>query len=286
MESIGIATSAMLVELNVSCWTARKLDKRVSEEIDVAKNTKARGGNYHKNLLAGSKSLEDVNKYAARVRLWNSLNTLPWSDKGTRLLPMPHFLDYKAKLNEHETEFKNLCNKFFAEYPTLISAAAFSLGDIFNREEYPELDNIMGKFKFSYTFSPVPTSGDFRIDINEQAKTELVQQYETSFNSRIESAMRDMWGRLHECLMHMSERLATAESGKRKIFHDTLLGNAKELIDVLDKLNVTKDPQLEKARRELSTALLLLDTDMLKESDEIRLQTKSKVDAIISKFEW
>jgi hypothetical protein len=65
-----------------------------------------------------------------------------------------------------------------------------------------------------------------------------------------------------------------------------LLGNAKELIDVLDKLNITKDPQLEKARRELSSALLLLDTDMLKKSDEIRLQTKSKVDAIISKFEW
>ena len=286
MESIGIATSAMLVELNVSCWTARKLDKRVSEEIDTAKNTKARGGNYHKNLLAGSKTLEDVNNYAARVRLWNSLRTLPWSDKGVRLLPMPIFLDYKAQLNEHESEFQRLCNKFFVEYPTLISAAAFSLGDMFNREEYPSVEDIMRKFKFSYTFSPVPTSGDFRIDINEQAKAELVTQYESSFNGRIESAMRDMWGRLHECLTHMSERLSTAEDGKRKIFHDTLLGNAKELIDVLDKLNITKDPQLEKARRELSSALLLLDTDMLKKSDEIRLQTKSKVDAIISKFEW
>ena len=77
MESISIATSSMLVELNVSCWTARKLDKKVSEEVDAAKKTKARGGNYHKNLLAGSKSLEDVNKYAARVRLWNTINTLP-----------------------------------------------------------------------------------------------------------------------------------------------------------------------------------------------------------------
>ena len=53
METIGIATSAMLVELNVSCWTARKLDKQVSEEVDAVKKTRARGGNYHKNLLAG-----------------------------------------------------------------------------------------------------------------------------------------------------------------------------------------------------------------------------------------
>lgn len=286
MESIGIATSSMLVELNVSCWTARKLDKRVSEEVDAVKKTKARGGNYHKNLLAGSKSLEDVNKYAARVRLWNTMNTLPWSDKGSRLIPMKHFLDYKAELNNHEAEFNKLCQKFFAEYPTLISAAAFSLGDMFDREEYPEVDHIINKFRFVYSFSPVPTSGDFRIDINEVAKAELVEQYEANFKNRIEDAMREVWDRLHECLTHMSDRLASDEEGKRKGFHATMLGNAKELIDLLDKLNITKDPKLETARRDLSTALLLVDTDMLKDSDEIRLQTKNKVDAILSKFNW
>ena len=36
-ESIGIATSAMLVELSISCWTGRKLDKAVSNEIDASK---------------------------------------------------------------------------------------------------------------------------------------------------------------------------------------------------------------------------------------------------------
>jgi hypothetical protein len=286
MESISIATSSMLVELNVSCWTARKLDKKVSEEVDAAKKTKARGGNYHKNLLAGSKSLEDVNKYAARVRLWNTINTLPWSDKGNRLIPMKHFLDYKAELNTHEVEFNRLCQKFFAEYPTLISAAAFSLGDMFDREEYPELDHIMNKFRFVYSFSPVPTSGDFRIDINEEAKNELVQQYEANFQTRIEGAMREVWERLHDCLIHMSERLENDEEGKRKGFHATLLGNAKELIDLLDKLNITRDPKLESAKRDLASALLLVDIDTLKESDEVRLQTKNKVDAILSKFEW
>ena len=45
-ETISIATSAMMVELNISCWTARKLDKRVSEEVDSAKNTKVKAGNY------------------------------------------------------------------------------------------------------------------------------------------------------------------------------------------------------------------------------------------------
>ena len=45
-----IQNSAMLVDLNISLWTARKMDKKVSQEIDNAKNTRSRGGNYHKNL--------------------------------------------------------------------------------------------------------------------------------------------------------------------------------------------------------------------------------------------
>ena len=41
-----IQNSAMLVDLNISLWTARKMDKKVSQEIDNAKNTRSRGGNY------------------------------------------------------------------------------------------------------------------------------------------------------------------------------------------------------------------------------------------------
>ena len=37
-----IQNSAMLVDLNMSVWTGRKMDKKVSEEIDVAKKTKAK----------------------------------------------------------------------------------------------------------------------------------------------------------------------------------------------------------------------------------------------------
>jgi hypothetical protein len=91
----GIHTSAMLVELNISTWTARKLDKRVSEEVDINKGTQARAGNYNKNLLAGTETLEGIIKYAANARAWHNHQTLPWSDSGVRLLPMASFMDYK-----------------------------------------------------------------------------------------------------------------------------------------------------------------------------------------------
>ena len=47
---MSITKNAMLVELNIGSWTASRLDRGVSEEIDVSKNTKARAGNYRKTI--------------------------------------------------------------------------------------------------------------------------------------------------------------------------------------------------------------------------------------------
>lgn len=288
IDSIGIATSSMLVELNISCWTARKLDKKVSEEVDQAKNTRVKAGNYHKHLLAGNPHLDAVNKYAAKVRLWNTQQTIPWSDNGGRIVTMENLFNggYKRQLDDHKVEFERLADNFIQVYPTLISAAAFQLGDLFDRDEYPEPEAIRNKFRFNYTLIPLPTSGDFRIDIGEQAKNELMQQYEQHFNDRLNSAMRDVWGRLHECLSHMSERLESDENGKRKVFHGTLITNARELVGLLRRLNVTNDPTLEQARRDLEAALTNADTETIKDSDYVRETVKSKVDAIISKYNW
>lgn len=287
-NSIGIATSAMMVELNISCWTARKLDKNVSKEIDAFKNTKVKAGNYHKHLLAGNPHHESVVKYAASSRLWNIKQTMPWSDSGPRIVTMENLFNggYKRELDNRRDEFYRLVDVFLGVYPTLISAAAFQLGDLFDREEYPDVEQVRSKFRFNYTLTPIPTANDFRIDIGEQAKRELVEQYEAAFNERLNNAMRDVWGRLHECLTHMSERLASDEEGNRKLFHGTLLTNARELIDLLKRLNVTQDAKLEDARRDLEAALLNTEIDTLKESDYVRENVKSKVDAILGKFEW
>jgi len=70
------------------------------------------------------------------------------------------------------------------------------------------------------------------------------------------------------------------------MFHTTLLTNAAELVDLLQRLNITKDVKLEAARKELSKAILGLEIDDLKESDAVRKDVKSQVDSILAKFEW
>ena len=297
MSNISIGSSAMLVELNISTWTARKLDKKVSAEVDVAKGAKTSAVNVNKNLLAGTGFLDTITKYAANARAWHLSQTLPWSDNGQRLLPVSNFITYKEQLGKLNENFDALVGKFIEAYPNLVSAAAFQLGDLFNRDEYPEADAIARKFKFNYNFFPVPQAGDFRVDIGEEARKEIEASCNSLSNSRIESAMKDAWSRLHEHLLRMSERLECDEVEdevdgrwervtKPRVFRDTLVENAVELVDMLKHFNITQDASMEQARLALHDAIHGYEASDLRENFVAREAVKRKVDEILGKFNF
>lgn len=276
-----IQNSAVLVDLNISVWLGRKLDRRVSEEIDAAKDTKARAGNYHKQLLPGMGALERLNGIANATRAWHYENTLPWADSGTRLLPMANFFKYKEELRKRQAEFDAAAQEFYNEYPSLISAAALKLGALFSRNDYPSVGDIQHRNRFTYHISPVPQVGDFRVDAPEEAKQELKEQYESYYNDKVQQASRDLWDRLHECLKHMSDKLAGTE---KQIFRDSLVNNTMELCEMLTRLNVTNDPKLEAARQEVEKALVGVTAKDLRKDSDLRHDTKARVDQILSMF--
>lgn len=292
---MSIQNASMLIDLNISTWTGRKLDKRVSEEIDHAKGTKVKAGNYNKQLLAGADKLAEVQKIVSQIRTWHYEQTLPWSDGGSRLLPMKNFFDYKNTLASLEQEFEAAVRDFLKEYPQLVSNSAFALGALFDRNEYPDVGDIEHKFKFRYAFMPLPEAGDFRVDCGDSVKQELEAQYKEFYDNKLKEAMTDMWNRLHETLTHMSDKLANSEQPRKlkngeavhtKIFRDSMVENAVELCGLLTKLNVSNDTQLELARQKLEKAIHGVDAKTLRDSDEVRLSVKKQVDDILSAFNF
>jgi hypothetical protein len=206
-------------------------------------------------------------------------------------------MDYKKQLHALETNYQNLVDKFVVAYPNLVNAAAFQLGNLFNRSEYPEADTIAKKFKFSVNYLPVPMAGDFRIDIEDYIKSEIHQSCQALYEERLNNAMKDAWARLHDCLTRMSDRLAVdlvdadedEDRGKMikpRVFRDSLLENAVELVNLLKHFNLTGDPAMEQARRELSTAITNHDATELREDMLAREAVKNKVDAILGKFSF
>jgi hypothetical protein len=284
-----LSSSALIVNLSLSVWTGRKLDKRVSEEVDQQNSTKTRAGNYHKNLLAGSGKLTEITKIANATRSWLYGVTQPWGDNGDRILNMAYFMEFKDRLADYEGQFGTSVNSFLGDYDTLVAAAAFQLGDLFNREDYPMREAIEAKFGFRYNMIPLPQAGDFRVDIGEEGLKELQEQYEGVLKARVTGAMTEAWERLHDCLSRMSERLTddTDSNGdpKRKIFRDSLIENAVEVCGLLKSFNITGDMRMDEMRKQLEDAMRGVDADSLRDSDSLREQTKRKVDSILSKFD-
>lgn len=275
-----LARKAVLVDLNISSWSGRKLDRKVSQETTQAKGAARDAARVNKNLFAGSDRLERINNFVSLARQEYYSMTLPWSTSGTRLLPFMQFFEFKDWVSQKEQEFTGLVNTFLREYSTLISAQAFRLGTMFDAKEYPSAAELALKFRFSHTIMPLPETGDFRVDAENEFRTELEEQYAKAYAERTSVAMNDLWTRLYDTTKHMSEKCGLEKTQ----FRESTLTNALSLCDLLKKLNVTNDAQLEARRLELERALLGLGIDDLRKDASARKETKTKMDEILGKM--
>jgi len=287
---LNIDTCAMLVEFNASVWTARKLDKTTTNEVVASKNAGAKdAARVNKHLLAGRTELDIIQQAVGRARQFVYDNTAPWSDSGLRLLPTINFMKFTERMNDFEEEMETLVKAFVVIYPTLITAQALALGDMFKRDDYPSANEMMTKFSFRVNYMPVPSSGDFRVDVGNQAQAELKARLESLTQERIDSAMADVRERLSTHLKRMSDRLTTDYIGgeaKQRRFHDTLVDGALELCDLTKALNVTNDVVLETARSQLEQLLVGVTPTDLRKNEAIRQDVKRNVDAILDKFNF
>ena len=283
---MSITARALLVEHNISVWTANKLDKNATDVV-ISQNCAAdKAAQVRKNLMAGSSQRKDIADFAAGCRLWHNTKTLPWANSGARMLPTSMFLHYKHELTERKNQFDSMVSQFLIDYPQLVQISQNYLGSLFNANDYPHVEEVAEKFGYRYVFSPVPDSGHFVVEVEKEELNDLREQYEADFSTRVNDAMKDAWTRLHKTLTGMSEKLTDAPDEKKRRFHDSFITNAQDLCGLLSHLNVNNDPELEKARRGLETALLGTDVDVIKDSEYARGELKAKVDSVLGQFEW
>lgn len=282
---MSITSSALLVELNISVWTANKVDRNATANVTDAANAVRAAAQVRKNLMAGTSARKQIADYAASCRMWHLNKTLPWSDKGSRLLPTSLFLDYKAEANVRKATFQKMVDDMLQDYPQLVLDQRQHLGALFDAADYPSVSEIKDKFGFRLVFSPVPEAGDFRIDIAARDLAEVQEQYEVDFKQRLGDAMRAPWEQLHKMLTSMSEKLDESTEVNRR-YHDTFLSNAQELCALLTHLNVTKDPKLEEARRQLERALVGTSIEDIRGDGITRQSMKQRLDTILNTYEW
>lgn len=276
----SISSASMLVELSIGTWTGRKLDKRASQDV-TAQNHAAKGvANVNKKLLGDCAELDAVNKFVSNARNVHYACTMPWSDTGLRLLPTKQYFKYHAEMTALQAEFVRLVNVFLDAYDWEIQNAQLRLGALFNPDEYPTRDKLEPRFRFQFTYLPLPSAGDFRIDIEAEAQQELASKYESCYAEQYKKAMADVWQRAYAAVSKMSERLDYGDDANKKVFRDSLVSNVQEIVDLLDTCNVTGDATMQEAKERLERALQGVTPDALRDDAYLRAQTKQRVDEV------
>lgn len=242
---------AMIVTLNVSCWTARKQDKKVSAEVDAAHNARD-AGRYNK-LLVDKSHLDPLTSHAGKIRQYHYKMTLPWMDNGGRLLPSKLFMEYREGIEKLRDEYRVLVDKFLNDYSTkLVQDARMRLGTLYGPRDYPDSTELRQKFGVEMDILPVPTANDFRVDVAESEINRIRREISESVALRQRKAMEDAWERVRDVVTTIHLRL----SADKPVIRDSLIENAQELATLLPGLNVTDDPALTEVTQEITTNLL------------------------------
>lgn len=284
---ISLASSAHLVNVKVKTWTATSQNRKISNEVTASKNADANAGRFTQNLLNNAPSHRALVNHRQTVYNWLQRLTFDWAGD-TRILPAHRIEQFKREYDLHEKTFEDLKSKFFSDYQSLVSDAAFKQGAMFDRSLYPEVEELQGRFYMKLFITSVPKE-DFRSAISSEIADDLKTHYEAQVNGIVEQMVADIKQQMLEHATRLRNACTEAQADedgkvKRKKIYESTFENTRSMVDLIEKCNLTNDPELEAARLKLKSTLDGVTLDALRESSYSRLEVKDGLDDILSKF--
>lgn len=277
---MSIATECMVVSLSISRWYGFARDAQLGRDVATSHNADNDTTNVSKRLMPAT-ALKDVNSSLTAIRSHFYESTLPWRDKGDRLLTRKMYMDFVEKHEDLKRKAVVAIEKFITEvYPRELDRAEFRMGDMFNPGDYPSQAELWDMYKVRLDFEPVGDASDFRVDMDQRHVDSIRESIERGVNERIASAMREVWGRLAKTLKHFHDRMADTDATFKKATVD----NLREIAEILPKLNVLDDPDLEAIRQDIEQHLVDHDAaDLRKDSvkrQEVTTEAKRIMDTM------
>ncbi|HYE90819.1 MAG TPA: hypothetical protein VEA38_07370, partial [Terriglobales bacterium] len=226
----ALSERAMIVDLSLSAWGAKRLDRATTNEVITAKGAAKDAGTWHK-LLVPEGALDAVTKAHSRAGARHRELTLPWGENG-RILSAAAWFDYSQAMAEERTNCERAHREFVALYPELVRGAPARLGPTFCASDFPAADMIARRFAFKLEVMPVPHHDDFRVHLGDDIEAHIRREIESTVGSRQDEAQRELWTRLLKTVRHFATTMA--EEGKT--FQKTTVSNLIDIATLAPKL--------------------------------------------------
>lgn len=276
---MSLSDKALLVSLNISQWQARKFDRKVTSDVAYTEGVNPNAGRYNKALLPGESLLMEIHAKTSAVRKWFYTETVPWSIEGTQLLKTTNYMNFTAEFRKHKSEWGTLVDRFVGEYPRLVSEARANLKGLFNEADYPAYGGIAERFRMGVSVMPVPNDS-FWAELGDQELEEVKQGVRQQVEAAQRDAMKEVWARFEERVQLVADKL----SDPTAIFKDSLITNTQEMCNLLKRLNITDDPELEAMRSRVEYTLAKANPDMLRLDPHYRRDAAAEAKAILDKM--
>lgn len=277
--------SNLLYRPSLSIWQARKKDKAESSKVTEAAGAKAGAANVNKALLPENPKLEAIRKWGDQFRDFIYTNTLPWDDGGWRIGRVQKHMEFMVKTGDMMRDGEALVEDFIDSYQASIEEARFTLNDLFNPSDYPGVEELRTKFKFTLDVQTLPNVQDFRVldGVPQEEVDKLVATATDNVETRVKDAMALAFERLFTVVQKFGNTLEQYSDGTVKKFNDTLVGNITELVEAMPALNIVGDPQLDAlvARARELTSYAAMD---LRKQPEVRDAAIKEAQELVKMF--
>lgn len=285
--------NGLMISLQISRWAARKHDREISREVarDHQVNTSDSDaiGRYNKVLVDKKESdtLTALDKLAglARTRLYEV--TIPLSFQGMAILPAVGLDAFKTEYDKFQWDYERLADRFGTEYPAIRDRARVRLNSLWKADDYPEPSRIRAKFSFAWVPLPIPDADQLELpSLSLEKEEEVRAQVEASMRVELANAARDPWERIYRVVKTTANKLrayGTGQDGKvHDAFRDSLVGNVQALADILPRLNLFADPELDAMAERLTADLCEVSAGKLREDGDKRGEVARAAESMLA----
>jgi len=227
---------------------------------------------------------------ASEVYTYHKTHTLPYIDKGPRLLPTTQYMEYTEKMRERIDAVDSMMRNYMPNWDRYVHLDIQSRIAADNGrskpakyippspDDYPTADEFARNMGHDLRFTPLPEASHFLFDISEDDMAE--------FNSTMAdvqaTARSEVIKKMMEPLKHLVEKLNKPIGTEGHIFRDSAMENIINGIDMAKKLNINDDPDITEMANTIGEAVSKYSTnvDVLRESPIVREQAAAKLDYI------
>ena len=267
---------AMLVRLTISKPTTTRRDTAAESFAQASLNDnglKVSSTLFREHTSPVRRLLNAV----GAVYQYHKTHTLPYEDRGPRLLPVDRYEKYRDDMRKLIDEVDTMRRAVMPEYDKHVLTDMTLRGPRATADDYPTRDDFDAALNIDFRFRPLPDSSHFLFDVNP----EDIAMMRAEAEDMAAAVKDDLIARLRKPLLALIDKLGVPAGTPGAIFRDTKVTNVTEAAALVKELAMGDPDVINAADAILAAATPIANNPhTLRESPEIRESARARLAAV------